>query len=59
MQTDKKFPEQDAPHKNTDDAFVKVGEDGSPVVPEEESQEQVDTKEQNTEADKATTLGAP
>lgn len=26
--------EQEAPQKNTDDAFVKVGEDGRPQVPE-------------------------
>ena len=26
--------EQDAPGKNTDQAFVKVGEDGKPVMPE-------------------------
>lgn len=29
--------EQDAPQKNTDQAFVQVGQDGSPVVPENES----------------------
>ena len=33
MQDDNKFPEQEAPEKNTDNAFVQVGEDGSPVVP--------------------------
>lgn len=33
MDNDNKFPEQEAPEKNTDDAFVQVGEDGSPVVP--------------------------
>ena len=33
MENDKKFPEQQAPEKNTDNAFVQVGEDGSPVMP--------------------------
>lgn len=33
MNNDNKFPEQEAPQKNTDDAFVQVGKDGSPVVP--------------------------
>ncbi len=31
---DNKFPQQDAPLKNTDHAFVQVGKDGHPVVPE-------------------------
>jgi len=30
---DKKFEEQDHPLKNTDNAFVQVGKDGSPVIP--------------------------
>jgi len=35
MNTDnQKFPEQDAPLKNTDQAFVQVGKDGQPVMPE-------------------------
>jgi hypothetical protein len=29
--------EQDAPLKNTDNAYVKVGEDGKPHMPEEDS----------------------
>ncbi len=33
MDNDNKFPEQEAPEKNTDNAFVKVGKDGSPVMP--------------------------
>lgn len=33
MDNDKKFPEQEAPAKNTDDAFVQVDENGSPVIP--------------------------
>jgi len=31
---DNKYPEQQAPEKNTDNAFVQVGEDGSPVIPD-------------------------
>ena len=33
MENDNKFPEQQAPEKNTDNAFVQVGKDGEPVVP--------------------------
>lgn len=33
MDNDKKFPEQQAPAKNTDDAFVQVDENGSPAIP--------------------------
>lgn len=34
MDTDKeRFPQQEAPEKNTDHAFVQVGKDGHPVVP--------------------------
>lgn len=37
METGKnRFEEQDAPQKNTDKAFVKVGEDGKPQMPEHE-----------------------
>lgn len=32
MEKDPKFPEQKAPEKNTDNAFVQVGPDGSPVL---------------------------
>ena len=32
------FQEQEAPQKNTDKAFVKVGEDGKPKLPEGESE---------------------
>ena len=31
--------EQEAPLKNSDDAFVQVGHDGSPVFPTEEADE--------------------
>ncbi len=30
---EEKFPAQDAPIKNTDHAFVQVGKDGQPVIP--------------------------
>ncbi len=33
MNNDNKFPEQEAPAKNTDDAFVQVSENGSPLMP--------------------------
>lgn len=33
MNNDNKFPEQEAPEKNTDNAFVKVGKDGAPQIP--------------------------
>lgn len=33
MENDQTFPEQKAPEKNTDNAFVQVGEDGKPVNP--------------------------
>ena len=31
---DKKLQEQKAPEKNTDHAFVQVGSDGHPVIPQ-------------------------
>ena len=34
MENENKFPEQEAPEKNTDRAFVQVGEDGHPVIPQ-------------------------
>ena len=38
MNNDKqKFEQQDAPDKNTDAAFVQVGKDGKPVMPEKEA----------------------
>ena len=33
MKDNNKFEQQEAPTKNTDNAFVKVGKDGAPVVP--------------------------
>ena len=34
---DKKFDEQDHPLKNTDKAFVQVGKNGEPVIPNKEA----------------------
>jgi hypothetical protein len=39
MDEQKKFPEQEAPAKNTDNAFVKVNKDGSPQMPGKEKKE--------------------
>jgi hypothetical protein len=47
MQDDNTFPEQTAPEKNTDQAFVQVGPDGSPVVPPVENKEEEVKKEEN------------
>lgn len=44
MNNDKqKFDTQEAPEKNTDAAFVQVGTDGKPQLPEEPSQNNTDT----------------
>ena len=45
MDEHKKFPEQAAPDKNTDRAFIKVSRDGSPQVPGEENKEKERQKE--------------
>ena len=37
-----KLEEQEAPLKNTDRAFVKVSEDGSPVIPRDSEKENKD-----------------
>jgi hypothetical protein len=37
--------EQEAPLKNTDNAYVQVGEDGNPVIPENEPSEKTETSE--------------
>ena len=37
MDNENKFPQQEAPEKNTDDAFVQVGERGEPTIPENEA----------------------
>jgi hypothetical protein len=33
MDNENKFPEQHAPEKNTDNAYVRVGENGEPEMP--------------------------
>ncbi|WP_018613247.1 hypothetical protein [Segetibacter koreensis] len=33
MNNDREFIEQEAPEKNTDNAFIEVGANGSPVLP--------------------------
>ena len=45
MDDQKKFPEQQAPDKNTDRAFVKVNRDGSPLIPGKENESKEKTKE--------------
>ena len=40
MEEHQKFPEQVAPDKNTDRAFIKVSRDGSPQVPGEEKKQE-------------------
>ncbi|WP_207496668.1 hypothetical protein [Aridibaculum aurantiacum] len=54
-----KFPEQKAPEKNHDNAFVQVGEDGSPVIPETGGSEGEELRKQNEQADNSSTLGTP
>jgi hypothetical protein len=51
MDKDQSFPEQSAPLKNTDDAFVQVGADGAPQLPESDKSE-----ERKEETDRTTTL---
>ena len=46
MNDDNKFPEQQAPEKNTDKAFVQVGKDGEPVMPSENDESSVEKKEE-------------
>ena len=45
MNDPKKFPEQNAPDKNTDKAFVKVARDGSPLIPGKEPKTEEQPKE--------------
>jgi len=53
MENDNKFPEQEAPEKNTDNAFVQVGEDGSPVIPENnEKKTDIENEDKPTTLDK-------
>ncbi len=51
MTDNKKFPEQDAPEKNTDNAFVQVGEDGSPVIPNDDEKAKADKNKSQDERD--------
>lgn len=44
--------EQDAPLKNTDDAFVQVSKDGSPAIPQTNSGDDDGPKESPTTLDK-------
>lgn len=47
--TDKKFEEQDHPLKNTDQAFVQVGKNGEPVIPQTNENKTGDaTDDENT-----------
>lgn len=39
------FQEQEAPQKNTDNAFVQVGEDGKPQMPEKETASAASTQQ--------------
>ena len=47
QQNREEFPEQQAPAKNTDNAFVQVSEDGSPSIPKETTEKT--TSEEETE----------
>lgn len=53
MENDKKFPEQEAPVKNNDNAYVKVGEDGNPQIPTtDDKQVDAGNSEHTTSLDK-------
>jgi hypothetical protein len=54
MNEDNKFPEQQAPEKNTDNAFVQVGKDGTPVIPSpnDEKKTDIDKEKRPTTLDK-------
>ena len=53
MNEKNKFPEQEAPGKNTDNAFIQVGEDGEPVVPHtSETKTDIEKEEGSTTLDK-------
>ena len=45
---DTDLQEQEAPLKNTDNAFVQVSEDGSPSIPKEDKPEAGETKSDTT-----------
>ena len=54
MDKDQKLDKQEAPLKNTDNAFVQVSKDGSPAIPDninnEQSQEDIQAEQQRKEA---------
>jgi len=39
MDNESKFPEQKAPEKNDDNAYVQVGENGEPLMPSSEKKQ--------------------
>ena len=43
---DKNLQEQQAPLKNTDNAFVQVGKDGEPVIPQSAEDKKSDDKKE-------------
>ena len=45
------FPQQEAPLKNTDDAFVEVSKDGSPAFPPPEGGQKEESEEDLRKAD--------
>lgn len=46
-----RFVEQDAPAKNTDNAFVKVGEDGKPEMPVDKASDNNSREEEAVDDD--------
>ena len=53
MEKNNKFPEQEAPEKNTDNALVQVGEDGTPVIPHtDENKTDIKKEDDTTTLDK-------
>ncbi|MCW3109522.1 MAG: hypothetical protein JWQ09_4028 [Segetibacter sp.] len=53
MENENKFPEQEAPEKNTDKAFVQVGKDGAPVIPSmDEKKTDIEKEDSPTTLDK-------
>lgn len=51
---EKQLQEQDAPRKNGDNAFVQVGKDGEPVIPQgsDKKEQQADKSDRVTTLDK-------
>lgn len=46
MDNKDKLQEQDAPLKNNDDAFVQVGQNGEPVIPETTGNDKASSEDQ-------------